>query len=506
MHPDAQASGPREDLIFPISYPRDFFPKGGAINYDLTGKGSLTVRWLTNGTEFSFSGRKRAFLPRGPEITLAFAEGDIADVTCDGCVVGFKTPKGVSGRKKRPFVFICENKPRALEIASLLPARLDDGTRQAIEYYQRLDKFSAGSPPGISITNTLGVLNAIVFVIMGFLGAGWIGVDDLMPYVRFGANNGAATTDGEWWRLVTSMFMHFGIFHLGVNMWALFNAGPFLEKLMGRFFYVLTYFASGVGGGFASILWNGDATWSAGASGAIFGVYGTIIGHMLRERKSLPRSVYKPILTSTVVFAGYNILNGFRPGIDNAAHVGGLLCGLAIGGLLSLPLDAGRRAKVAWRNKCLGMVLLGAIMIFGILTAPRFNYSVREELAWDDANASFPRNEADFLNLFRFKSASAPNHDNQVALRDWMKTELIPFYDKWMNEIDSLILAPERLTARRRLLLMDLLRKQRNNYQLLLDEFDVSGRMKPQRCDLDNKILKSNYIMDKLNLKRTRIH
>jgi hypothetical protein len=108
--------------------------------------------------------------------------------------------------------------------------------------------------------------------------------------------------------------------------------------------------------------------------------------------------------------------------------------------------------------------------------------------------------------MFGLKSALTPNDENQVALKKWMQAELIPFYDKWMNEIDSLSLDRRHLTAERQILLMNSLRKQRDNYQLLLDEFDTTGRMNSRRCRWDNDSLRISYILDRMKLKRMRIH
>jgi len=199
-----------------------------------------------------------------------------------------------------------------------------------------------------SVTGVIVALNIAVFVLMaGFLGAGWVEVTDMTPYVRYGANNAAVTMHGQWWRLITSMFMHYGVIHLALNMWALLQAGNLVERLQGRVLYALTYLGSGIGGGLLSIAWHGDKIWSAGASGAIFGVYGALLGRTYRDRLALPKAVLQPLMKSTVIFAGYNLLYGMvNPGIDNADHIGGLATGIALGWLTAPPRGAVRNPSL----------------------------------------------------------------------------------------------------------------------------------------------------------------
>lgn len=94
-----------------------------------------------------------------------------------------------------------------------------------------------------------------------------------------------------------AMFRHFGILHLCVNMWALFQCGPLVERLQGRLLYGITYLTSGVGGGLLSLGWHGDKIWTAGASGAIFGIYGALLGHLAKERQAVPKAVFQPLIS-----------------------------------------------------------------------------------------------------------------------------------------------------------------------------------------------------------------
>lgn len=164
------------------------------------------------------------------------------------------------------------------------------------------------------------------------------GSTDQRVLLELGANSGPHIARGEVWRLFTAMFLHIGLLHLVVNGWALFQLGALMEIWVGSLGFSLVYLASGLGGSAASFLWtwvlNGQEQISAGASGAIFGVLGALIGFLLRRRDRLTPAA-RSLLTQLVFWAGLNVFLGFSvPGIDNAGHLGGLAVGLVLGPFL----------------------------------------------------------------------------------------------------------------------------------------------------------------------------
>lgn len=183
---------------------------------------------------------------------------------------------------------------------------------------------------GYFITPIIIYLNILIFVIMVFAGLGFISFkgQDLLAW---GANFRPSTTNGEWWRLLTSTFLHGGLMHLIANMYGLLFVGIFLEPLLGRTKYLTAYLLTGILASCASLWWY-DATVSVGASGAIFGLYGLFL--VLHLTKIFPPSFSKAFFTSTLIFIGYNLLMGLTGGIDNAAHIGGLLSGCVVGLIL----------------------------------------------------------------------------------------------------------------------------------------------------------------------------
>lgn len=182
---------------------------------------------------------------------------------------------------------------------------------------------------GYFITPILVNINLVIFMVMSISGV-HILTPDGQDLINWGANFRPLTLEGQWWRLLTACFLHIGILHLLMNMYALLYIGLLLEPYLGKLRFLAAYLISGIAASSASLWWH-ELTISAGASGAIFGMYGVFLA--LLTTNLLDKSVKKALLTSIVVFVGYNLLNGLKPnsGVDNAAHIGGLLAGLIIG-------------------------------------------------------------------------------------------------------------------------------------------------------------------------------
>lgn len=414
-------------------------------NHDFKGKGRLTIN--SAGPTYTFTGKPRGlFADKSKE--MIFQADDILNVVVDGRLVIFKTTLGRSGKRKQPFAFYLSDATEATSVVELLPKTVDVEFTEVQDFNTRLAEVAGQTETWQSPTNLIIALNALVFVIMGVIGGGWFETANLMPYILYGANNGAATTDGEWWRLLTSMFMHYGLMHLLFNMWALYQAGHLVEKLLGRIPYALMYLGSGIAGGFASILWHGDQTWSVGASGAVFGVYGAIIGFMLRQKQALPTSIYRSMMKSTLAFAGYNILYGLaHAGIDNAAHTGGLLGGIFFGWLLAMPLDVAVRVRVTSRRVRLGLVALGVVCVAGVSLTPRYDYNIRDIIAWQDGIQPFVKREGELLEKHQSQLSGVGTTTDAKAYADWIEAELIPFYQDWGRDLTAMTLKSGKVTG-----------------------------------------------------------
>jgi membrane associated rhomboid family serine protease len=192
-----------------------------------------------------------------------------------------------------------------------------------------------------AVTLTLIALNVLVYVAMGLSGVSWID-PSIEHAVRWGADFGPLTMSGEWWRALTSTFVHFGIIHIALNMWCLWSLGSSLELFMGRKAYAVIYLLSGLMASFTSIAWN---PWrvSAGASGAIFGVAGAFVSYLYFKKAPMDPKQVRQKLKNLLIFIGYNLLYGAAGNVDNSAHLGGLIAGLILGSLAPAIL---RRADV----------------------------------------------------------------------------------------------------------------------------------------------------------------
>lgn len=191
------------------------------------------------------------------------------------------------------------------------------------------------SEPTIGVTQIILGINVAVFLGMALSGSS-IMAFSIPESIRWGANVGALTFSGEWWRLLTNVFVHGGIIHIAFNMWCLWNLGALCESLYGRWTYATIYLICGVGASLTSAGWDPYRA-SVGASGAIFGLAGALIAAFKLGEFSVPRSALTGTLRSLGAFVFYNLIFGFViPGIDNTAHIGGLITGLIVGALIAL--------------------------------------------------------------------------------------------------------------------------------------------------------------------------
>lgn len=182
--------------------------------------------------------------------------------------------------------------------------------------------------------------------------------------VELGASYPAFTLGGQWWRLIASMFLHFGIIHIAVNMICLYQ-GQIVEQLFGRLGFLVIYAIAGLGGGIATLLVGNPNAVSAGASGAVFGVYGAFGAFLVLRRARIDPAVWQQTARSIGQFVVLNLVIGaVASGISLSAHVGGLITGFAIAaGLLAGPRFAEQRTVRALALAAAGVVLTAAAVI-----------------------------------------------------------------------------------------------------------------------------------------------
>jgi rhomboid protease GluP len=214
------------------------------------------------------------------------------------------------------------------------------------------------------ISRVLVVICAGAFLVQAWLAGEFLRIPGAR-LIQAGGNFPPAVLDGQVWRLLSSLFLHGGVLHVVLNMLALWQLGELVERLYGRALFLLIYFGSGLLAALASVSWNLRGV-SVGASGAIFGVLGALLVWVLVRRTEIPPRIFRQLGVSLLLLGGLSLFGGFAvEGIDNAAHVGGLLGGglLGLGCAQSLsedPFKAFRR-PLAWGVLSLAVAMGGGL-------------------------------------------------------------------------------------------------------------------------------------------------
>jgi membrane associated rhomboid family serine protease len=219
----------------------------------------------------------------------------------------------------------------------------------------RKDHIEIGSGPPY-VTYTILAINIGVWVLMSLVGL-FMGWSQSQQLYYFGAKVNVLIAQGEYWRLLTPMFLHVGLAHLFFNSYALYIYGPAVERLFGRIKFILVYLVSGLVGSLLSYLLSPNN--AAGASGAIFGLMGSLL-YFRKEKRNLFQRVFGPGL---LMIIGINLLYGFiQPGIDNWGHIGGLVGGFLMGNGLGLY----RERNPNYKKRILCWILIILIFVLGL--------------------------------------------------------------------------------------------------------------------------------------------
>ncbi|MBI3925890.1 MAG: rhomboid family intramembrane serine protease [Armatimonadetes bacterium] len=352
--------------------------EGPGVRGFLAGANALILREATEGLDpesardqlEEWTGRARDHGAR--LVVLVFVNTSEAELApgISGVKLGMSDGGAVTGwvdllrrKEKTPWGFNFRYHPQIGAAVSATLAQWASGARvdratfdsqatsemQRVEHFERL--LSATTPWG-----------TVLLAVVCFLMFGWAsfsgGTEDVLTLLRFGSSSPALVRSGEWWRLVGAMFMHIGVIHLAVNMYSLLIVGPTLERFQGNARYLALYTVSGVCGSMMSAAF-GSAVVSAGASGALFGIFGACAYLGWRYRDEIPTGLRNRLAGGMVPAIGYNLLYGFsRANIDNLAHLGGLFAGVAMAAVLGSRVNEGRpRPAVEAVAACLALSL-----------------------------------------------------------------------------------------------------------------------------------------------------
>lgn len=228
-----------------------------------------------------------------------------------------------------------------------------DISKKNIEESEKRNKMFKEKKP--TVTYLIILINLIVFGLMYVFGNGSENIDTL---IKFGANYAPLTKSGEYYRLITSAFLHIGVIHLLCNLYALYVIGPQIEQFFGRIKYILIYLFSAIMGSLFTLVLSGDSPVSAGASGAIFGLFGAILYFGYTYRGYIGNAIISQIVPVVLLnlFIGLTSTN-----IGNAAHIGGLVGGYVMSLSLGADIDESRSQKI---NGMVVTILLTVFMVY----------------------------------------------------------------------------------------------------------------------------------------------
>ena len=237
----------------------------------------------------------------------------------------------------------------------LLTKITGDITKKNIEENERFNTMFKEKKP--IITGILILVNIIVFILMYILGKGSEDTDTL---VLFGANVPALIRGGDYYRLIASGFLHIGIIHILCNMYSLSVLGPTIEHFYGKAKYILIYFFSMIIASLFVMVFQNDYSVSAGASGAIFGLLGSLLYFGYYYRGYIGNQIIGQVIPVIII----NLVIGFMfPGISNAAHIGGLIGGVAVSFMLGI------NDKSDKSNRITGTIITIALTAFMVYLA-----------------------------------------------------------------------------------------------------------------------------------------
>lgn len=215
----------------------------------------------------------------------------------------------------------------------------DIGNKNTIESEKSAKMFKDKNDKIVTIS--IMIINIVIFALMYILGNG---SENAATLIKFGANVGALTKHGDIYRLITCAFLHIGFLHLLCNLYSMFMIGPTVEYFFGKLKFILIYLYSAIVASLFVLIFQGDNTVTAGASGAIFGLMGALLyfGYTYRGY------IGNRIITSVASVILINLFIGFTSvGISNAAHIGGLIGGLVISYMLGAGVENKKSSRIS---------------------------------------------------------------------------------------------------------------------------------------------------------------
>jgi rhomboid protease GluP len=359
-----------------------------------------------------------------------------------------------------------DDEESARQIAQLLP---DERTPEFARWMREREAFEQAfedTGTGAVVTPGLMALTALVFAWAVYGGAGWL-APHVTTLIQLGSNFGPFTLDGQWWRLLSSPFLHYGLLPLLINMCALWQMGRVAERLYGSVHFLLLYVFAGLCGGITGLLWDPTSN-SAGASGAIFGVLGGLLVFVFRPDARVPAEIAFGARISGAVFVLYNLAHAItHSGVHNSAHLGGLLGGIVMGWLLARPLSVEGRAEASFRlvvavsGSAIALAAVSLPLVLpGTLRSAEWHFRHQLQLyAWDEQRAQAAQRILDQLQIERLIT--------RVEWGERLAREVLPEWEAAENRFRSVHLPTQSQSAQLETQIVTYLQTRRQALTLL---------------------------------------
>jgi membrane associated rhomboid family serine protease len=397
----------------------------------LYGLGTIEPR----SSDILLGGWQRTWLGVPIESQIARSKSSIQNAVQDGQHVQFDIRRRYWLPER--IQFRAETADEAQQLVGMLPAAQ---SRKFMERWSAIREFNLrvnaiGNKPWV--TGAIVAINVVIYVTMA-IATRKFGQFTVPELLAWGANLGPLTVNGQWWRVFTALFVHFNLSHLAINMWALWNVGRLTERLFGSATLAFLYVGGGILASLSSIAWDPSLS-TVGASGAIFGVFGAFLAFLSRQRKQIPAVIVRKHWISTAVFVLFSLVNGaIQPGIDNAAHVGGLLCGFVLGYILARPLEQEVRARFP-RHQIVGAAAFVLIAISSAIWQVKgigSGLSVPEQ--YFRAHIGYVNGESHNLEMWNALAARAARGTiSDAELSERFARDIVPFWESQQEQLEK---------------------------------------------------------------------
>lgn len=436
----AQASDPSDGLIdFSGYFDGRFSIRDGfrgwlsamRIRSPVYGSGSLKI----GDTGLVIDGWKRTWLGNAVQTQVSIPYGELRHIDLHGSIIDLLYQRAWRGWRRIQFSGAHDSAACACmnALAQRWQPASPERSREISEFNARLREVSGG----VWVTPTLCLAMLAVYGVLCTV-TKQAGGFDIPTLTTWGANSGSLVVNGQWWRLFSTGFLHLNLAHLLLNLWAFWNVGRLTERIFGSATFLFLFTATLLLSSLSSIAWN-PALVSVGASGAIFGILGAFLAFFLNRRNQVPPILARQYWISAAAFVLFNLVSGLQiAGIDNAAHVGGLCSGLALGWLLSSPLGRTGRSKIpAVRiGAAAGLMITGIAAAVWQIQGPGSGLTPVEQYL--KAHSAYAVGEAANLRLWNelgARAASGSISDQELGER--FKRDVLPFWQATHTRLEK---------------------------------------------------------------------